>query len=98
MTGSSRVKGRLSKARRALRSNSPDPEKAAGFLAEARVRYAEEAAWRTRAAQELLQGLAAYDGAIKHSIGLRVQERLTDEQPRLVAECKSVHRDISLFF
>ena len=98
VAGSGRVKGRLSKARRALRGNSPDPEKAAGFLAEARERYAEEVAWRTRAAQELMPGLSAYDEAIRHSIGLRVQERLTKEQARLVAQCQSVHRDISLYF
>jgi hypothetical protein len=98
VAGSSRIKGRLSKARRALRGNSPDPEKAAGFLAEARERYAEEVAWRTRAAQELLPGLVAYDDAIKHSIGLRVQERLTKEQAKLVAECQSVHRNVSLYF
>ena len=98
VAGSSRITGRLSKARRALRGNSPDPEKAAGFLTEARERYAEEVAWRTRAAQELLPGLSAYDDAIKHSIGLRVQERLTQEQARLIAECQSVHRDVSLHF
>ena len=98
VAGSSRITGRLSKARRALRGKSPDPEKAAKFLAEARERFAEEVAWRTRAAQELLPGLSAYDDAIKHSIGLRVQDRLTKEQARLVAECKSVHRDVSLHF
>ena len=98
VAGSSGIKGRLSKARRALRGKSPNPEKAAGFLTEARERYAEEVAWRSRAAQELLPGLAAYDDAIKHSIGLRVQERLTQEQARLVAECQSVHRDVSLHF
>jgi hypothetical protein len=98
VAGSSRITGRLSKARRALRGKSPDPEKAAKFLAEARKRFAEEVAWRTRAAQELLPGLAAYDDAIKHSIGLRVQERLTQEQARLIAECQSVHRNVSLHF
>ena len=98
VAGSSRITGRLSKARRALRGKSPDPGKAAKFLAEARERFAEEVAWRTRAAQELLPGLSAYDDAIKHSIGLRVQERLTQEQARLVAECRSVHRDVSLHF
>ena len=98
VAGSGRVKGRLSKARRVLRGNSPDPEKAAGFLAEARERYVEEVAWRTRATQELMPGLSAYDDAIRHSIGLRVQERLTKEQARLVAQCQSVHRDISLYF
>ena len=98
VAGGSGIRGRLSKARRALRGNSPDPEKAATFLAEARERYAEEVAWRTRAAEELLPGLSAYDEAIRHNIGLRVQERLTNEQARLVAECQSVHRDVSLHF
>ena len=98
VAGSSRITGRLSKARRALRGKSPDPEKAAGFLAEARERFAEDVAWRTRAAQELLPGLATYDEGIRHSIGLRVQERLTQDQARLVAECQSVHRDVSLHF
>ena len=98
VAGSSRIKGRLSKARRALRGNSPDSEKAARFLAEARERYEEEVAWRTRAAEELLPGLSTYDDAISHTIGLRVQERLTIEQARTIAECQSVHRDISLHF
>ena len=98
VAGSSGIRGRLSKARRALRGNSPKPDKAAGFLAEARERYAEEVAWRTRAAEELLPGLTAYEDAIRHNIGLRAQERLTNEQARMVAECQSVHRDISLQF
>ena len=98
VAGSSGIRGRLSKARRALRGNSPDPDKAAGFLAEARALYAEEVAWRTRAADELLPGLTAYADAIKHNIGLRVQDRLTKDQAHLIAECKSVHRDVSLYF
>ena len=98
VAGASGIRGRLSKARRALRGKSPNPEKAAGFLAEARERFATEVAWRTRAAEELLPGLSTYDEAIRHSIGLRVQERLTKEQARLVAECQSVHRDVSLHF
>ena len=98
VAGSSGIRGRLSKARRALRGKSPDPEKAAGFLAEARERFAEEVAWRARAATDLLPGLAVYDDAIRHSIGLRVQERLTEDQARLVAGCQSVHRDVSLHF
>ena len=72
----------------AARQARPKPEEGDGaFLAEARERYAEEVAWRTRAADELLPGLSTYADAIRHSIGLRVQERLTNEQARLVAEC-----------
>ena len=98
VAGSSAIKSRLSKARRALRGGSPDREQAAELLADARALHAGEVAWRTRAAEDLLPGLTEYAGAIGHSIGLRVQERLTKDQAREIAACKSVHRDISLHF
>ena len=98
VAGGGGIRGRLSKARRALRGNSPDREKAAGFLAEARERYAEEVAWRTGAAEALLPGLSVYDEAIRHTVGLRVQDRLTKEQAQVIARCQSVHRDVSLHF
>ena len=98
VAGGSGIRGRLSKARRALRGSSPDREKAAGFLAEARERYAEEVAWRTGAAEALLPGLSVYDEAIRHTVGLRVQDRLTKEQAQVIARCQSVHRDVSLHF
>ena len=92
------MRWRLSKARRALRGKSPKPEKAAGFLAEARERFAEEVEWRTRAAQELAPGLAAYDRAIRDTIGVRQQDRLTGEQASALSACLANHRDISLNF
>ena len=98
VAGSSKIKSRLSKARRALRGGSPDLEKAAGLLTEARAIHAEEVAWRTRAAEELLPGLDAYADAIRYSIGLRVQERLRQDQVPEIAACQSFHRDISLHF
>ncbi len=98
VAGSSRIRSQLSKARRALRGGSPDREKAAGFIAEARALHAAEVAWRTRAAKELLAGLDDYAAAIRHSIGLRVQERLRKDQVPEIAACQSVHRDISLHF
>ena len=98
VAGGGGIRGRLSKARRALRGSSPDREKAAGFLAEARERYAEEVAWRTGAAEALLPGLSVYAEAIRHTVGLRVQDRLTKEQAQVIARCQSVHRDVSLHF
>ncbi len=96
--GTSRIRTRLSKARRSLRGNSPKPEQAAKFLAEARQRYSEDVAWRRRAAGELLAGLTAYDDAIKPSIGLRVQGQLPPDVAREIALCQSLHRDVSLSF
>jgi hypothetical protein len=46
----------------------------------------------------MLPALDAYDEAIRHSIGLRMQKRLTTEQAEEIAGCQSVHRDISLNF
>ena len=39
-----------------------------------------------------------YDDAIKDTIGLRLQERLTKKQAKIVSSCRSIHRDISLNF
>ena len=98
VAGSSKIRSPLSKARRALRGGSPDRAMAAELLAEARALHAEEVAWRTRAADELLPGLTEYANAIRYSIGLRVQERLRPDQVPEIAACQSFHRDISLHF
>ena len=42
--------------------------------------------------------LVNFDNSIKDTIGLRLQERLTKEQAKFVASCRSIHRDISLNF
>ena len=60
--------------------------------------FAEDMAWRTKAAENLAGGLATYDIAIRDTIGLRLQERLSEEQAEVVATCQSIHRDISLDF
>ena len=90
------VKSKLAKARKALKKINTD--KALEQLDLALQLLADEAAWRQRAAVELEPALAEYNDAIKHSIGLRMQQRLTIEQAEQVASCQSVHRDISLNF
>ena len=98
MRAAAGFKSRLSRARRAFRGDSPDRDKAAQYLAEAQTRYRDEIAWRTEASAQLTTGLTEYADAIKHNIGLRVQERLSDEQAKEMAICQSVHRDVSLHF
>jgi len=46
----------------------------------------------------LLPQLNEFDNAIKDTIGLRLQERLTLEQAKFVSRCRSSHKDISLNF
>ena len=96
--GANSIRSSLSRTRRALRGSKPNPKKAAVQLDKTLTLFASEVAWRKRAAGELLAGLAAYDEAIKDTIGLRQQARLSSEQAAEVASCQSHHRDISLSF
>ena len=98
VAGTSTIKSKLSKARRAIKGKKPKPEKAIQFLKEGLKIYAAEVDWRRRAAVEIAPALASYDNAIKDSIGLRLQRRLTPDQIKEVASCRSVHRDFSLQF
>ena len=96
--GASKIKSALSKARRAMKGDNPKREKAAEELEKGLAIFITEATWRNRAATELSAGFAAYDDAIRETIGLRLQERLTNDQAGDVASCLSIHRDISLNF
>jgi tripartite ATP-independent transporter DctM subunit len=96
--GTSPIKSKLSKARRALKGDKPKHDKAIKAFKNALDVFATEVAWRQAAKGELLSGLRSYDADIKTTIGLRLQERLTSEQAEEVAGCLSNHRDISLSF
>ena len=96
--GASPIKSKLSKARRLMKGSKPKRERAQKELVKALDRFAKDTKWRTRAAAELAAPLATYDMAIRDTIGLRLQERLSEEQAETVASCQSIHRDISLDF
>jgi len=98
VAGTSAIKSKLSKARRALKGNEPEPEKATQFLKDGLTLYAAEVDWRRRAAAEIGPALTAYDNAIKGSVGLRLQRRMSGDQIETVASCRSIHRDYSLQF
>ena len=98
VAGTSKIKSKLSKARRALKGGSPDREAAGTELAAGLALFASEVEWRKRAASGLSAGLETYNDAIKHTIGLRLQTRLPKEMATTVAGCLSHHRDISLSF
>ena len=98
VAGTSPIKSELSKARRALRGNKPNIDAASASLGAGLSLFAAEIDWRRRAAAKIAPALASYDEAIKNSIGLRLQRRLTAEQVKEIASCRSVHRDYSLQF
>ena len=97
VAGSSKIKSKVSKARRALKRN-PDREKAAGFLQQGLELFSQEVAWRQHASEKLLAALNEYDGVLFGSIGARLQNRLSSEQAAFVAGCLSEHQDVSLAF
>ena len=96
--GADDIKSDLSKARRALRSKTPSKEKALKEIEDAVAEYRDQLVWREKAESALKPGLATYVEALKPTIGIRQQRRLTREQALYVAGCTSDHRDISLKF
>ena len=98
IAGSSDVKSAISKARRALRSKTPDKEKALMEIANAIEIYDAQTNWREQGVKDVLPGLLTYEAEIKHTIGIRQQAKLTENQALDIAGCLSGHRDISLNF
>ena len=98
VAGAGQIRSKLSRARRELRRKTPDREKAMENFGQAVEIFRAELAWRSRAATELAPGLAAYELAIRDTIGVRQQDRLTGEQASAMSGCLAVHRDISLNF
>ena len=98
VAGSSSIKTQLSRARRILKKDSGNTGIALEHLSAARAFYQSEIDWRSQAAEHLLSGLAAYDAAIKDTIGIRLQSRLTKGQVSAISQCKSVHKDVSQKF
>ena len=95
---SNAINSPLSKARRLFRDSGADREQAAKLLADAREKLAEEVAWRQAAASALGPQLREYNEAIRDTIGVRLQEKLSTGQATDIAACLSHHQDISLDF
>ena len=98
LTETHRVTSRLSKAKRVLRGNTPDKEKAIAEVLLASQVMQSEIEWRQRASEQLSRDLEEYDSAIASTIGMRMQERLTADQAESIAGCLAVHKDLSLHF
>ena len=88
----------LSRARSDARRGKSGKKRAEKRLNDVIALFNREVAWRSRAAQELDSGLAAYEAAIRGTIGIRQLEQLPTRLAKPVAACLSHHRDISLSF
>jgi len=98
IAGAELIKEKLAKARRSLKKDDADIHIINTLLDEANEIYMLEKEWRAKAEKELLPQLIKFDDSIKNTIGLRLQEKLTKEQAKYVAACRSTHTDISLNF
>ena len=92
------LRSTLSRARSDARRGKSGRERAAKRLNGAIALFEREVEWRSRAARELDSGLAAYEAALRETIGIRQLERLPTRIAKPVATCMSHHRDISLSF
>ncbi len=98
VAGANAVSSALSKARRSMRGNSIDREKAAESYQDALDAYAAQKGWRSAATAQLRPGLRSYLDGISETIGARQQARLSRSQALYLASCGAVHRDLSLNF
>ena len=92
------IRALLADARRDLVRAQPRVDAALENVAKAVALYDSELGWRVRASNELAGPLGTYEAAIRTSIGIREQPRLTVDQAKFIAGCLSHHRDISLNF
>ena len=81
-----------------IQEDEIDFEKITNLMKENITIFNKEVDWRKKAFGSLLAKLNQYDDAIKDTIGLRLQERLTKKKVKIVSSCKAIHRDISLNF
>jgi tripartite ATP-independent transporter DctM subunit len=98
LTETHRINAKLSRAKRALRGNTPDKEKAIAEIMLAAEIMQTEIEWHQRASAELANDLAQYDQAIANTIGMRMQERLNSDQAESIASCLAEHKDLTLYF
>ena len=97
--GAGDIKSALGKAERALKDKrNPDRVKALAEYDKALAEYEAQAAWRADAETTLRPQLTAYLDAIRGTLGLRSQDRLSRDQALYMASCNAQHRDISLNF
>ena len=98
MEGASKVKSGLSKVRRNLKRKKPDPARAMKEFDRAEKEYKKQVEWRIQAQGDFTTGVATYLNALRGTVGMRQQPKMTRDQGLFMASCQSGHRDISLNF
>ena len=73
-------------------------DEAIELIVESRLIFKQETKWRTQGQDILLNNLITLINSGKETFGLRKQDQLNKEQALYLARCKSVPKDISLYF
>jgi len=98
VAGTRDITSPLSKIRRVLKRKTVKMDKALKLFDKALGAYDTQKVWRATAETRLRTGLETYLAAIKPTLGVRSQPKLSREQALSLAWCSSGHEDISLNF
>ncbi|MDC0476347.1 TRAP transporter large permease subunit [Alphaproteobacteria bacterium] len=88
----------LSNARSMFNDPSPDRQKATTMLDATLAIIDRELAWRSAAKTTLYIELLAFESFARFNLGLREQDRLTQEQVDIITPCLARHRNLALQF
>ncbi len=94
----SNIKKPIKKARKLIKKNFQKKDEAIKLINDSRFILNQETEWRNIGKKLLLNDLVDLLDSGKETFALRKQEQLNKEQALYLAGCKSVHKDISLYF
>ena len=98
ISGASKIKSLLTKARKALKKKKVNKEKVLSYYNEAIMEYEIQLTWMLEAKETVLPNFQMYLNEISDTLGARLQETLPRTAALYITSCTSGHRDISLNF
>lgn len=98
ISGTSKIKSLLSKARKELRKKKIKEDKVFGYYDKASEEYQNQLNWMLEARRTVYAGFDTYLESISDTLGARLQEKLPRTTALFITSCTAGHRDISLNF
>ncbi len=98
ISDTSNIKKPIKNARKLIKKNFEKKDEAIKLINDSRFILNEETEWRNLGKRLLLNDLIDLLDSGKETFALRKQDQLNKEQALYLAGCKSIHKDISLYF
>ncbi len=98
ISDTSNIKKPIKSARKLIKKNFEKKDEAIKLINDSRFILNEETKWRNLGKRLLLNDLIDLLDSGKETFALRKQDQLNKEQALYLAGCKSIHKDISLYF